>query len=221
MNRDRILYVVPVLAVFFSLMVVAPRPVLAQTEKGIELYNTWKFPEAEKALRDALKANPRDAAASYYLGLSLLLQDKHSEALDVFLKVKDAQEKAERKTRPPVPDEYQIQIALARTFLELKQFPDALKVLESAQKEHSDSADVYVYLGYYYLQQEKLPQAIQELEKAISLDAQNAYAHYYAGHAYLRSGNPVKAVEMFKVFLILAPRAPEAPKAKALVEALC
>lgn len=210
-----------VVSVVFSLMLAIPQSIFAQTEKGIELYNSWQYQEAERVLRDALKANPGDVTANYFLGLSILLQDKHSEALEIFLKVKDAQDKAEGKTRPAVPDEYQIQLALARARLELKQYPEAWKNLEAAGKEHPDSADVYVYRGVYYLQQEKASQAVKELDKAIHLDEHNAYAHYYAGQAYLRTGNAARAVDMFKAFLTLAPLAPEAPKAKALIDALC
>jgi tetratricopeptide (TPR) repeat protein len=209
------------IAVVLSIMAVIPRPLSAQASKGIELFNSWKFQEAEKVLREALKANPQDAQAGYYLGLSVLLQDKHSEALDIFLKVKDDQDKADRQSRSQVPDEYQIQLALARTRLELKQNDEAWKNLEAAKKVNANAADIYVYRGLYYLNLQNAQKAIKELEKAMTLDEKNAYAHYFAGQAYIRLGNPAKAVEVLKEFLQLAPGAPEVEKAKALVSALC
>jgi tetratricopeptide (TPR) repeat protein len=221
MNKQATMCVILVFSVVFSVMAFMPQPVFAQTNKGIDLCTAWKFEEAEKVLREALKADPQDILASYYLGLSVLMQEKHSEALEIFLKVKDAQDKASQQSRSSVPDEHQIQIALARARLELKQYDEAWKNLESAKKEHPDSADVHLYRGVYYLYKEDIKKAIKELDKAISLDEHDAYAHYYAGHAYLRSGNPAKAVEMLKIFLQLAPVAPEAVKAKALVDALC
>ena len=221
MNSRRTLYRLPVFSIVFVFMAVMSQPIFAQTEKGIELYNSWKFQEADKAFRDALKANPHDVKANFYLGLSILVQEKYSEALDLFLKVKDDQGKAERQSPSTIPSEYALQIALARARLGLKQYDEAWKNLESAKKEGAASPEVYVYRGVYYLQQEKKPQAIEELEKAIQLDENNAYAHYYLGHAYLRSGNPARSVEEFKKFLQLTPLAPEAVKAKALVDALC
>lgn len=209
------------LAVVFAWIVAAPPEISAQTSKGIELFNAWQFKDAEAALREAAKADPGDIAAGYYLGLAVLLQDKHDEALKILLKAKETFDKSGQQARSGAPDEFQILIALARAHLELKQFPDAWKRLEAAEKIHKDAADVHVYKGFYYLQQENPKQALKELDKAMNLDARNAYAYYYAGHANLRQGQPAKAVELFKEFLQLAPLAPEAVKAKALIDALC
>ena len=209
------------LCAVFALTAMLPPQIFAQTEKGIELYNSWEYKEAEKVLRDALKANPRDVPANFYLGLSILLQEKYSEALDLFLKAKDDRGKSTQLTPSNVPDEFQIQIALARAHLGLDQFAEAWENLESAKKLNADAPDVFVYRGVYYLHREKQQKAVKELEKAIRLDEHNVYAHYYAGHAYLRLGNAARAVDMFKIFLNLAPYAPEAPKAKALIDALC
>jgi tetratricopeptide (TPR) repeat protein len=221
MNKQTTYCIVLVIAVVLSVVVVAPQPLRAQASKGFELYNSWQFQEAEKALREAYKSNPRDTQAGYYLGLSVLMQDKHSEALDILLKVKEDQDKADRQSRSQVPDEYQIQLALARTRLELKQNEEAWKNLEAAKKVNADAADIYVYRGLYYLNLQNAQKAIKELEKAMTLDGNNAYAHYFAGQAYIRLGNPAKAVEVLKEFLQLAPSAPEVEKAKALVSALC
>jgi tetratricopeptide (TPR) repeat protein len=219
MNKQKASWVI--LVIVLSIAAVAPRLLNAQVSKGIELYNSWQFQEAEKVLREALKSNPRDAQAGYYLGLSVLLQDKHSEALDIFLKVKEEQDKADQQSRSQVPDEYQIQLALARARLELKQNEEAWKNLEAAKKVNAEAADIYVYRGLYYLNLQNAQKAIKELEKAMNLDEKNAYAHYFAGQAYIRLGNPAKAVEVLKEFLQLAPSAPEVEKAKALVSALC
>jgi tetratricopeptide (TPR) repeat protein len=201
------------------LTVVSVEPwAFAQTKQGVDLFNSWNFQESEKVLRQAVKANPKDAQAAYYLGLSMLMQDKHSEALAILLKVQPSPAKAGQGS---VPDEYQIRIALARTYLELKQNEDALKCLDAANQINADAIDVHIYRGAYYLNKENYAQAIKELEKAMKLDDKNAYAHYYAGYAYLRSGNPSKSVEAFKSFLQMAPAAPEAAKVKALVDALC
>jgi tetratricopeptide (TPR) repeat protein len=221
MNRLAASSILSGILVLFLISVSIPQGLMAQTGRGIDLCDSWKFQEAEKVLREALAANPRDIQAAYYLGLSVLMQDKHNEALEILLKAKSDLDKAGSQARPSVPDEYQIQIALARTYLELKRYPEAWKSLESAQKEHPDSVDVHVYRGVYYMFRGDLQKAIGELDKSLSMDSNNAYANYYAGLAYLRNGNPSKAVDLFKAFLQLAPDAPEAGKAKALIAALC
>jgi tetratricopeptide (TPR) repeat protein len=221
MNKRRAYCCILVLSVVFSLAAVVPRQALAQTKKGIELYDSWQYREAESVLREALKADPSDVAARYYLGLCMLLQEKYGDALDVFLKVKQSQDRADQRTRPSVPNEYQIQLALARARLGLKQYADAWKNLESARIKDGNSSDVYVYRGVFYLQQEKNPEAIKELQKAIRLDEKNGYAYYYEGLAYFHSGQADKAVSALKTFLQLAPYAPEAAKAKKIIDQLC
>ncbi len=221
MDETRKFYRAVALMAFFSLAVAVPQGMLAQTEKGIELYNHGEFDKAEKAFQEALKTNPSDLAANYYLGLSALFQKRQNEALALFMKVKQNRDKMEAKARPAAPSEYQIQLALARANLELRHFDEAWKRLESARKENAGGADVYVYRGAYYLEQEKQKEALKELEKAISIDDHNAYAYYYQGLAYFHSGQGLKAVDAFRKFLELAPYAPEAGEAKRLVDILC
>jgi tetratricopeptide (TPR) repeat protein len=221
MKKRRTYCRILVLAAVISLAVIIPQQVLAQTNKGIELYNQWQFADAEKALREALKADPSETLANYYLGLSVLMQEKYNEAVDIFLKVKRSQDKADQWSRPAVPSEYQIQLATARARLGLGQFDEAWKNLESARIEDGKASDVYVYRGQFYVLQKKNSEAIKELEKAIKLDDKNAYAYYYLGFAYYQAGQPDKAVTALKMFLQLNPNAPDAPKAKKLVDQLC
>ncbi len=195
-------------------MAVIPQQIAAQTEKGIELYNSGEYQEAEGVFREALKADSKDTAAHYYLGLSLLEQKKNSEALDIFLKVKQSQDSADQWARPPVPNEYQIQLALGRARLVLEQYDEAWKNIESARIENGASSEVFMYRGVYYLQQKKHEEAVKDLEKAISLDENNAYAYYYAGLAYYAMGNGKKAAEDLDTFIKMAPNAPEIDKAK-------
>lgn len=196
------------------------QPLVAQTPKGIDLCKSGQLKEAEKILRAAFKANPKDAQANYWLGIAVLLQERHQEALKIFLKVK-ADQDAAGKARAAEPNEYQIQIALARTHLELRKNDEALKNLEAAKKINPNDAEVKVYQGYYYINTGNVKKAIAELEKAISLDKNNAYAYYYAGRANILDGNGAKAKEMYQKFIELAPRTPEAPKAKLFIDELC
>jgi tetratricopeptide (TPR) repeat protein len=198
----------------FILMVTMQLPVFGQTENGMELFNSMKFKNAEDAFRSALVDEPENIEAGYYLGMSLLMQGKYQEASGVFEKIKAS-------GKDGIPDIGQLEIALTRIYLELKKYPEALKSLDAAKTAKADPADIHVYQGAYYLEKNDAAKAIEELEKAIAMDSKNAYAHYYAGHAYVRLGHPEKAVQMLKMFLELAPYAPEAEKAKVLVDALC
>ncbi len=217
MNTRRASCRILVFSVVFALIAAVPHQLSAQAKQGVEFYGAGQFQEAESAFRDALRGNPSDAPNRYYLGLSVLLQDRFSEALDQFLKVRQTQVGAER---PAVPDEYQINLAMARARLGLKQYTDAWKNLEQARIANP-SADVFVYRGVYFLQQERYPEAIKELEKAMSLDAKNAYAFYYAGLAYYKTSQGEEAMDALKMFLQLYPDAPEAAKAREIIAKLC
>jgi tetratricopeptide (TPR) repeat protein len=196
------------------------QPLFGQVDKGVGLLNSGEYDRAESVLRKAMKSEP-NTTTQYYLGMSLLLQEKYGAALTVFNAAKSERAKASQSSRPAVPSEYQISIALARAYLGLKQYDRAWSNLESARIEDANSSEAFMYRGVYFLQQKKFKEAIADLDKAISLDPKNAYAYYYIGDAYFDTGKPDKTVEAFKMFLQLAPDAPEAPKVRARVTALC
>lgn len=195
--------------------------VMAQTEKGIALYNSWEAEKAEETLREVLKNEPDDLRAGYYLGLSLLMQEKYQEALDAFQKVKAPVDEAAVSGESGIPDEGMLELALTRVYLGLKKYPEAWECLEAAEGAGANPAYIHTFRGAYYLEMNDVSEAAGELEKAIELDSQNAYAYYYSGFVNLRTGNPAKAVQMFEMFLKLAPYAPEADEAKFLIDSLC
>lgn len=203
------------LSVIFMLTVCIQQPVHGQTENGKALYNSLEFKNAEDAFRNALLKNPDNHEAGYYLGMSLLMQGKYEEASDALEKVK-ASDKGD------IPGKGQLELALTQIYLELEKYPEALKNLDDAKKVGANPAAIHAFQGAYYLEKDNdAEKAIAELEKAVGLDPKNTYAYYYSGHAYIRLGNPAKAVQMLRLFLELAPYAPEAEKAKIVIDALC
>jgi len=152
-----------------GLLAVIPQHLYAQAQKGADLLKSRQYREAETALREELKADPSDVQARYYLALSLLEQEKNQEALAEMKQVQQAQLRADQWTRSPVPNEYQVQIALGRARLALKNYSEALSNIESARIEDGNSAEVYLYRGLYYLEQKKSAEAARDLEKAIKL----------------------------------------------------
>jgi tetratricopeptide (TPR) repeat protein len=101
---------------------------------------------------------------------------------------------------------------------------EAGKELEQSQPlsqgTKEQQADYYQYLGAVHTRQQKWDQALQDLQKAIELDPMEPYNHYHIGIAYGKSNRPDKMVEHLEMFLKLAPDAPEAPKAKAVLSAV-
>jgi tetratricopeptide (TPR) repeat protein len=186
----------------------------AQTEKGIELFNAYEFGRAEQVLRDAIKSDPGNIEATYYLGLSLYMQKRYEDALNVFKGIRDS--------KKDIPNNNgRLEIMITRICLELKKYPEALQSLEDARAAKADESDIHVYQGAYYLETGEPKKALKELEKAIKINPENGYAYYYAGYAYVRLGHPADAEKALKRFLELAPYAPEAEKVKILIDALC
>lgn len=192
----------------------------AQSEEGIELYKYWEYEKAEAALRLAVKKDPADIEAGYYLGLSLLMQGKYQDALDTLQKVKGSVNSS-AKMETVKPDRGQVEIALTRAYLGLDNYPEALKALKAAEKANADPVDLHTFRAAYYIKEGTLEEADEEMTKAIDLDSRNPYTFYFGGIIQLRLGKPERAVQMFEAFLELAPFAPEAERAKILIDSLC
>ena len=79
------------LAVLLSICLIQT-PAFAQTEKGVTLLNYWDFEKAEDVFREVLKNNPADSEAGYYLGMSLLMQKRYQESIEVIKKIKELAE---------------------------------------------------------------------------------------------------------------------------------
>ena len=144
-----------------------------------------------------------------------------TEAVKELEKAKSDLKEATQESQPDVPSGYQVDLALGQTFLEQDAYEKAWSALESARLANPKSSDVYLYHGIYYYELKEYPKAVEDLEKAIKLNSKNAYAYYYAGMAYSEMGSPDKMVEVFKIFLELAPNSPEAPDVKKRVDEAC
>jgi len=212
-----------ILIIFFAVCFSGsfPRPLAAQEDSGIEAYNAGAYVDAEAKLRMTLLGDPMNIAARYYLGRTLLHQQKLTEAVKELEKAKSDLKQATPESQLDVPSAYQVDLALGQTFLELQAYEKAWFALESARLENPGSSDVYLHRGIYYYKLKEYTKAVEDLEKSIKLNSENAYAYYYAGMAYFEIGSPDKMVEVFEIFLELAPYSPEAPDVKKRVDEAC
>ncbi len=178
----------------------------ADLDAGVQLYRSKDYQGAERVLREVVAAEPDNAEANCYLGLTLLELEKYSEA-EPFLK-KAADGKSEAR------------VGLARANMMQDRPGEAMKFLDAAEKDLPDNSEVYQYRGMILLKQDKFSEAEEQLSKAVELDSKNAYAHYYLGMANNRLKKTDRMVKEFQLFLQLAPKAPEAAKVKSLLRAL-
>jgi len=221
MNRKRLFYRFVFVSVMFIITSGVTLPAPSKAEDGLKFFSTGEYEKAEAIFNEILKGDAENVQAGYYLGLSLLMQEKYKEALGVFRNLKANIDIKAVMGNAETPTKGQIEIGLVRSYIGLKNYPEALKSLNEAEKAKADPIELHTYKGAYYLEINKNTSANEELEMALKLNPQNPYTYYYAGIANIRLGNPQKAVKLFEIFLNKAPFAPEAEHAKFLIDTLC
>jgi tetratricopeptide (TPR) repeat protein len=173
---------------------------MADTDRGVDLYRQGKFADAQSELTKVLQGNPDDARAHRYLGLALVEQHKPSDAASHLNKANDLD---------PIDDS---KLALARLYVEQKDYDKAQSILDNA-----DGPDKDYVRGLLQLGRQQNSEAAASLESYLKNNPDNAYAHYYAGLAYNGAKRPDKMLTQFELFLKLRPDAPEAKKVRAVL----
>ena len=221
MKKTHFAYRFPAMTAVFILVIGMFFQIPVKAEEGLKFLSTGEFEKAEAIYNEILKGDAENIQAGYYLGISLLMQEKYKEALGIFRNLEDNLDNKAVMGATEIPTKGQVEIGLVRSYLGLKNYPEAVKHLATAEKAGTDPADLHTYRGVCYLETNKNAEAKEELEKAIELNSQNPHTYYYGGIANIRMGNPQRATELFKMFLQMAPYAPEAEHAKFLVDTLC
>jgi len=174
----------------------------ADLGRGIELYNSRSYTEAERELREVLQNEPESARAHAYLGMALLSRDKVREAAEELRRAEELD-----ATSPDV------KIGLAQLYIEQKDYSKA----ETALDEAGDVAEARYYRGVLNVHRKRYEPAVKDLENEVARNPENAYAHYYLGLAYSNTRRPDRMVRHFDTFLKLAPDAPEAKKVQSFL----
>lgn len=173
---------------------------LADTDRGVDLYNQGKYAQAQSELAKAVESNPDDARAQRFLGLALVEQHKPAEAQEHLAKANELDPSGNSK------------LALARMYIEQKDFDKAEDLLKDAQGE-----DLNYVRGLLQLNRQQNKEAAASLESYLQDHPNHPYAHYYAGLAYNGDKRPDKMLTHFEIFMRLKPDAPEAKKVRAVL----
>lgn len=86
------------------------------------------------------------------------------------------------------------------------EFDQAQKMLDQAQKDNPQSAEVYFLIGNLYEREQKIDEAVNAYLKAIELDPDFTRSYYNLGVLYLVQQKAVKASEMFDQLVKRDPR---------------
>ena len=134
MNKSTYISRFIVVSVVFALISGISLYAVAATEDGILSYNIGEFHKAEALFREVLKGNADDIQAGYYLGMTLLMEEKFKEALGIFQNLEDNINNKAVIKDTDVPTRGQVEIGLVRSYLGLKQYSDALKSIHAAER---------------------------------------------------------------------------------------
>jgi tetratricopeptide (TPR) repeat protein len=173
---------------------------------GRVLEQERKYGEAEARLRKATELAPSDPAAWVYLGEIYLRQQNAGAADGAFRKAAEVAS----------GNDYYLGVARQR----LRQFDEAVAALERARGADPGNALIPYQIGVTRLFQEQWQPALDQFTQAVNKDAGLAYAYYYRGLAADKLKRTDVLINDMEQFLKLAPNAPEAAVAKAVLRAV-
>ncbi|HWM91308.1 MAG TPA: tetratricopeptide repeat protein [Thermoanaerobaculia bacterium] len=172
---------------------------------GRVLEQEKKYGESEAKLRKATELAPSDPAAWVWLGETYLRQRNSGAADGAFRKAAEV----------AGGNDYYLGVARLR----LRQYDEAVAALERARGS-SFGALVPYQIGVARFSQQQWQPAMDQLNQAIQMDSNLAFAYFYRGLTADKMKRTDILVNDMEQFLKLAPNAPEAEAAKAVLRAV-
>lgn len=153
--------------------------------KGLVYYNAGEYENAAAQFREAVKEDPTNAEAYYYLGMSYI--DDHTfDAIDAF------------KTALNLDPRYlNAFCSLGIVYNKLEMYREAVRTLKQALEIDPDHSKSLIHLGIAYASEKEYRAAVKVLERAIDSDP-DAKAYLYLGLAYMAVRNFDKALDAFQ-----------------------
>ena len=171
--------------------------------------------EAAASQLEAVVNKSATANALIALGEVRLLQDRKGPADQAFTR---AARLAEQRTKADARDAnswFELGVARQR----LRQYPQAIEALKRSRTLQPGRAETHYQLGRTLAFAENWEAAMNNLNAALERDSGIAYAYYYRGLTANRLGQKEKTVNDLERFVTLAPNAPDAERARRIVQA--
>jgi tetratricopeptide (TPR) repeat protein len=92
-----------------------------------------------------------------------------------------------------------------RAAVEARDWTNAIKWLDAADKRTPGNADIHNLLGFAYRNSGQIEPALKHYQRALEINPRHRGAHEYIGEAYLLSGNPAKAEEHLAALKRICP----------------
>lgn len=143
-----------------------------------------KYEQAQLFADDAVRIEPDNPIARYYMATVFTYQGRYAEALEQYQRGLE--------TDPTDPN---LHIGLAYNYYGTGSIPEALLSFEEAIAVDPDNAEAYDGRAYMYLQLGDAPLAEQNALEATRLNPDMARAQGRLGEAYFRQNNYAEAIE--------------------------
>lgn len=174
--------------------------------KGLVLYNSERYSEAEGYLSEAFKAKPGDPVAGYYLGQSLLRLKRYSAA-----------EERYRDILRRRPEDARARMGLGMALYHQGRYTDASANLTMAEQSLKDEPLLYYYQALAAAGRQSFDQASEKFLRAGELDPDLASdPHYQRGATLYSQGKSELAAAEFQSAALAAPVAVSRPATPAL-----
>ena len=174
-----------------------------------------KGDEAVRLLEDAMKANPSDYVAPFYLGEVHYWRQASNEATKAWRTARDRAKAQVDAAGTNARAQYYLGSAQVR----LKQFGPARSALEAAGEHGYDPILVDYQTGLSFALQERWQDAIKALDAVAEKDPKFAPLYFYRGLSWGQLDRTDKMLVDMDQFVKLAPKAPEAAVAKTYLAA--
>lgn len=156
-------------------------------DSGLASYRAKDYESAVASLERAVKSDPANAEASYYLGKSYLELDRTAEAAPAFKQAIESK-----------PDFAEAHYELGKIYFDQKDYQRSLPYLKNANKYNTKWPDALVLLGDNYRMLNQLNYAAVPYGKAIGFDENRADAYFGLGMTYVGIGNKVAARQQLR-----------------------
>ena len=155
-----------------------------------------KYEQAQVFADDAVRLEPDNPIARYYMATVFTYQGRYTEAMEQYQRGIEAD-----------PTDPNLHIGLAYNYYGTGSIPDALLTFEDAIAADPDNAEAFDGRAYMYLQLGDAPLAEQNALEATRLNPNMARAQGRLGEAYFRQNNYAEAVEALEKAISMYGRA--------------
>ena len=155
-----------------------------------------KYEQAQVFADDAVRLEPNNPIARYYMATVFTYQGRYDEALEQYIMGLESD-----------PSDPNLHIGLAYNYYGTGSIPDALLSFEEAIAIDPDNAEAYDGRAFMYLQLGDDALAEQNALEATRLNPDMARAHGRLGEAYFRQSNYPEAIEALEQAVGLYGRA--------------